>query len=45
MSDRPTPDSDRLEQIMYLVRKLKIPRREADRMLANVEAGDRGDSA
>lgn len=44
MSDRPTGDSDRREQVMFLVRKLKIPRREADRMFANAESGTRGES-
>lgn len=31
-------DSERYEQVLYLAKRLKIPRREADRLLANMEA-------
>lgn len=45
MSDRPTADADRREQVSYLAKRLKIPSREADRLLANAEAGERGEAA
>lgn len=31
-------DPERRQQVLYLAKQLKIPRREADRLLANMEA-------
>lgn len=45
VDDEPNDDPERIEQVRYLAKRLKIPRWEADRLLANMEADERGESA